>query len=174
MPLVTKGKATDGSGQQRLDPGRANKIVERQTAHVVGRPQHLAMAVTGLQVRVVIFAVGHEADRIDETQRAMEILEAEALDDGLAVVRQPPAGELRQQFLRLVRRDRVFLALARLAVLVGEVVVVHCGLRQWKRRSVRVARGKVKTLLSAIFSTPDAKAFPISGLLRGAGGRTSG
>ena len=35
----------------------------------------LAMAVAGLEIRVVILVVGHEADRVDEAQRVVEVVE---------------------------------------------------------------------------------------------------
>ena len=86
MSLATKEKATAGSGQQRLDPGRANKIVERKTAHVVGRPQHLAVPVTGLQVGVVLENAAMHTQLLREERLRQELALAREICDGVGKV----------------------------------------------------------------------------------------
>ena len=83
------------------------------------------MAVTGLDIRVMIFMIGHEADRVDKAQRVMEVVEFEILDDGLAISAQLPTRHLAQQrgYLRAVKG--VLAAFARLAMLGSEVDRVH-------------------------------------------------
>ena len=66
---------TPSQPQQGFHARGADEVVHRQSVHVVRRPQHLAMAIAGLQVRMVVLAVGHEPDRVDEAQRVAEIRE---------------------------------------------------------------------------------------------------
>src|SRR5690242_1251789 len=107
------------------------------------------MAVACFDVRVVILVVGHEAHGIDEAQGAVEILELEILDDGLAVLAQLPARQCAQELGGFLGSERVLLALARLAVLVRQFGGVHrkapCRF-EVRREGSKLAREKSKRM----------------------------
>ena len=103
------------------------------------------MPVAGFEIRVVVLLVRHEAHRVDEAQRVVEIGEAEILGDRAAVGGQRPAGQGVEQGARLRFAQRVLAALARLAGLTGEFGEGHgmrlCG---GVARSVVGRQAKVK------------------------------
>src|SRR5690606_38945531 len=112
-------------------PGRTDEIVERKSAHVVGRIMQFATGVAHLEVRMVILDVGDPGDRVDEGHSAMEIVEAENLVYAAAVRGQRPSGQVLQVVANLRGRQGVFLALARDAMGAAQLVRFHA---QFQRR----------------------------------------
>ncbi len=77
------------------------------------------MAVACFKIRMMILAVGHEAHRVDEAQRAVEVVESEVLDDALVVFLGRPSRQLGEQLIDLLWFQTVCFRISWMAVLCG-------------------------------------------------------
>jgi hypothetical protein len=120
MAVPRRGSQGISAIEEGLDACSADHVVQGQPADIMRGPEHLAVAVAGFEVRVVVFLVGHEADRVDEAQGVVEVLEREVLDDRLAVRGDLPARQGRQVAVDRGAIESMLGALAGRAVLAGE------------------------------------------------------
>ncbi len=101
---------------------RADEVVIRQPFDGVGGKQHPAIVVADLEVRVVVFDVGHVGEGIHEAHRAVEVPERELAADRRRVGGELPVrGELFEQLLGFAASEGRDAPLTGFALPFGEI-----------------------------------------------------
>jgi hypothetical protein len=110
-----------GVSEQRVDLGRADKVVLGQALDGVGRVAHQAAPPADLEIRVMVLRVGDPRDCVDEPHRLVKSLELELAPDLRGVVVQAPVlVQLRDQPLGFLPPNGTHAGLAGQAALLGQ------------------------------------------------------